>query len=367
MYADRTPNFTGKRTSFLVLLCLALSVAGCAKKVKAPDAYRFSPAALKPPEARNPLPTRGLTKQQKQELLTAAQAPYDERRIEEFRSVVERMEQAQAVNEDASNRILQSYAESITAPSNLVYVARYGAYYRSSSMDILPVFRVKTLCPLLAAGAKDFELKAEVPDQPGLIRVTASKELEGFETSWYQVEDRSDGVKLKYLSSEQNRLGKITTSTKPETLTLTVPDSARQLRLLFLRRKSESDRDLHLVGAPTKSGLDDAVKRFESSDDPLTACRSDRAVYCFPLPKLAAVNLEQRVTVNGKLAYIPVGGTIRDAMAASGEKDFERQNELAAKLKVMRPWRGKLIPVVNEAGERAILSLVLLGGEQISY
>jgi hypothetical protein len=340
---------------------------GCAKRAKVPEVYIFSPAALKPPESKEPLPLKGMSKPHREELIQAAQPPFTERRIEDFRASMQKVERAEGLREEWSSRILQAYAESITAPSNLIYVARYGAYYRSSAMDILPVFRVKTLSPLLAAGARDFELKTEVPDQPGLIKVTASKELEGFETSWYHVEDRKDGVRLRYLSSEQNRLGKITTSTKPETLVLDVPEEARQLRLLFLRRKSEADRDLHLVGAPTKTALDDAVKRFESSDDPLSACRNNRDVYCLPLPKLAALNLEQAVIVNGKTFYVHVGGTVRDALAAAGEKLFERQNELAAGVKVLRPWRGKLIPVVNQGEPPSLLGLVLLGGERIEY
>ena len=76
------------------------------------------------------------------------------------------------------------------------------------------------------------------------------------------------------------------------------------------------------------------------------------------------VNADIVATVNGRELALPVGARVANAIRAAGEQHPET---LLPHLSVRKPYDGRLAPVVFDAGNADILSLTLLGGEEISW
>jgi hypothetical protein len=71
-----------------------------------------------------------------------------------------------------------------------------------------------------------------------------------------------------------------------------------------------------------------------------------------------------RVKVKKKFLFIPIGGTVADALAAYGVDDPER---LSHRLKVTRIWQMRRVPVRFDRDSTTILGFPLTGGDYIRW
>jgi hypothetical protein len=78
----------------------------------------------------------------------------------------------------------------------------------------------------------------------------------------------------------------------------------------------------------------------------------------------SAISAELRVKAKERFVYIPFGGTVSDALRASG---LQRASDAVPTLKVSRPYGKRLAPVQFDASGQDVLTLVLVGGEEISW
>ena len=81
-------------------------------------------------------------------------------------------------------------------------------------------------------------------------------------------------------------------------------------------------------------------------------------------PKDVAVNLLLPVTVNGKEALVAWGATVATAIRAAGES---QPSAILPRLSVQKPYRGRAVAVKFDPASRAILDMILGGGEIISW
>lgn len=375
---------------FLALL-LATFLAGCARHASGPRAFRYSAEGiLSPPPSGSPVEipnVRGPAPRASD--CTAAAGPFSlrwrksaallhlppslnstlpDQTLEDFHSAIFALEARSCLVPGGAARILDAFASSLSLPARSLYFARYGVYYSSSALNVEPGFVLKLVSPLLRPGSGPLVVDANIPDRPGPIDVRYSDNLEGFETSTYQIlPQRPSGVRLQLASVEQNRQGISSPARQPSAFQLDLPPATRHLRLLFLRRKSASDRDITLVAAPSLQLLDESARRIQAASDAVTACSAEPAGRCLLIPPLTALNLELLVRVNGRSVSVPVGGTVGHALASAGlAAGPHRLDPQSGSLHVRRPWHGKAIPILPD-GPGRLFSLVLLGGEEIQW
>ena len=365
------PSKPGMRRSLFAVLA-AMTLAGCA--AHAPRHYVLTPDALTPPAVRQPLRVNGVaqrsceissgplkaTARRHNLYLRRAAGEISDATLRDFRARLFRMETDGCLVMGGAQRGAAALADLLALPSSSLYLARYGVAHDSASIDIEPGFFVKVVSPLLRAGSKDMQLEAKIPEQQGAIHVKASADLEGFETSYYGVEAIGSAVVFRLVLVEHNRSGKIASAAIPAGFRLEPPAAARNFRMLFLRRRSDSDRNLTMLGAGSRAELDAAQQRMESAADPMAACRDERPAWCQPIPRLSAIAPVFRATVNGKSVFVHIHGAVSEAIRAAGLTPQE------GAWMVERPWQGHLLPVVVTARPEALLDLVLLGGERIT-
>ena len=361
----------------LTLLC------GCAARLQ----YRLTPEALTPPEMESPPRVRKvagprwskgacdvsigplrLTWRGRDAVLRLGLQPSDEQ-LDEFRNRITALEGSNCLAGDGAGRVLDVVASSLILPSRRIFYARYGRYERSASLDLDTNFRLKVLSPLLAPGVTDLKVAATIGDQPGAIEIKMSPGLEGYETSYYELQPApGGGVHPILISVEQTRDGKTAPAAKPAGFAPELPAGAGRVRLLFMRGEAGEIRDIMLLSASSNAPLEAAGRRIEASGDTRAACRAEQEASCVSVPRLSAVTPELRVWVQGKPVYITVGATVFDALRAAGLATIgEQRGAVAAGLRVSRPWRDKLIPVTSTTSPEELLKLVLIGGERIEW
>jgi hypothetical protein len=349
-----------------------LLLIGCGPKVGLH--YHLTPEALAPPPVRSALKVRGVASAEACEIhegpLVMGVRGRDAvlrlgpgsttGQLEQFRGKVLASEDSGCLVKGGANRVLTVVASSLALPPMQLYNVRYGNYQNSASLDLDENFRLKTVSPLLATGVKDVKIEAVIPDTPGVIAVKPTPGLEGFETSYYDLQPvPGGGIHPAVTSVEQTRNGKTMTAPKPTGFSLELPPAAGHLRLVSMHADTRTIHDIVLLAAESYAALDAATHRLESSEDVPALCRAEREAFCLLVPKLSIIASQLRVTANGKAVYVPFGGSVGSALREAGE------NQKPAHLRVLRPWHDKMIPVVSSTSTEKLLGLVLIGGEQI--
>jgi hypothetical protein len=100
--------------------------------------------------------------------------------------------------------------------------------------------------------------------------------------------------------------------------------------------------------------------------DPERFCReTDPArASCLSVPMEMMLSAEIKLRANGKAGYVAVGGNVGEVLRSAGVRD---PKEAIPKLQVLRPYEGALVPVEFDRARPDILSLTLIGGEEIRW
>ena len=290
--------------------------------------------------------------------------------LSEFRNEILRLEDTGCIVEGGGERVLRAVASSLKLPSREIYHARFGAYAQPGQIDLDANFRLKTVGPLLTPGAAADEVKVEatIPEQFGAITVKLDSRLVGFETAYYELRTVPEGgVRVTLVSVTQSRQGQKTTAAKPSGFAINIPGDKRYLRLIFMRNDEGESREIALLAAESRSGLNAARRRIEAASGSPEACHAEQNVLCVSPPRLSIITPELGVMVKGEPVYVPLGGTVGQALEEAGLGRIGQQRDLAGRLRVMRPWNDKLIPVTTPGSPEILLRLVLIGGEQIDF
>jgi len=155
-----------------------------------------------------------------------------------------------------------------------------------------------------------------------------------------------------------------TKKAKPTGSPLRIANSARYVRLFFRTWRISGDYRIALL-ATREVGLMDAMSS-EFEKDPERFCRNtnpDRAT-CLSVPMEMMLTAEMRLRVNGKPAYVPVGGNVAEVLRTAGVR---QPQSVLQSLQVLRPYEGALTPVEFDRTRPDILALTLIGGEDIRW
>lgn len=262
--------------------------------------------------------------------------------IEKFRASLIPLEANNCLAAGQAGLLLERIVESLTLPPRIAYYLRHGTSVNSGFVDIEPPFRMKVVAPLKSDRAVD-----------------------GYETAWYGLEDRgAKGYRLKVERVETSRKGKVAQVPTPSAAKLDLGTSVGFYRLFFLTRRAAADHDILLTGAATKKILEEVSPLIRREGEP--ACRSlqSRHVTCLQIPTQSAVSAELRVKAQQQWIYVHFTGSVADALKAAG---VPRGADVLATLRVMRAYGRGVIPVEFDRAKPDILSLTLIGGEEITW
>ncbi len=242
--------------------------------------------------------------------------------VEEFRQSVRKLETNGCLRAGEAAPLLAGLAAQVALPSALAYELVHASSPAQGYIDIEHPFQLKLVRAVRTGG-----------------------QITGFETARYAV-----------------RRGALTPiGPESEQLRLAPPAGTTHLRLFFLIRRSPADHDAILVTASDSIALDRASAAIKQEGE--NYCRAHPGV-CIVVPREVGLSAELPIRANGRMVGVPVRGTVADALRESGVRD---PMSVAGTLRLTRPYNGKPIPVQFDAARRDILSLMLIGGEELNW
>ena len=227
-------------------------------------------------------------------------------------------------------------------------------------VDLGPETRLQVVSPILREGTP---ADAPILDASNLtgegnrltLTLKSTSNLVGYETAWYAIQPKAGqiGFAITPLSAEKHIQGRVEPAAAPATNYLKFGPQAAYYRLFY---KADQGEVVEVVlAAPTRAELDRQTQVFNS--DP-ALCAQVPSQACVVIPKRVALNPFLAITVNDNETTVPVGSTLRAAI------HVER---VPPELKVYKLYAGKPVPVEFDRASAEILSLVLNGGEKISW
>lgn len=134
------------------------------------------------------------------------------------------------------------------------------------------------------------------------------------------------------------------------------------LRLFFYLRIAPNQHDVALVAARTQAAMTQATAVLRQRP---WACPGFHVpgADCVPVPTDDTLEARIAIRVQGRQEAVPLLGTVAQALQTAGASAAQ----VLPTLQVLRPWRGREIPVVVQGPRRQLLGLVLAGGEQITW
>ncbi len=261
--------------------------------------------------------------------------------LEAFRARLGGLEASGCLAPGGGPGLVQQIIERLPLPSTLAYYLRYGAYMSTGYIDADPRFALKVVRPARNDGG----------------------EVDGFRTAYFRLEPVRGALRPVPSSLEEARRDGTRRQLPPVPEPLLKPlEAAGHLRLFFLTRASSADHDIALVGAPDAASMERITPGFLARPGPF--CHAPPAgLACVLAPRGVAVSLELSAQANGKLVRVPLGGTVREILRAAGAQP----EKALSSLRVWRPFGGRLVPITWQPGGRDVLSLVLIGGEDIRW
>uniref|UniRef100_Q02AI6 Lipoprotein n=1 Tax=Solibacter usitatus (strain Ellin6076) TaxID=234267 RepID=Q02AI6_SOLUE len=268
----------------------------------------------------------------------------------DFRQQLVRREQQGCLAHGEAELLAGRIVQNLPLPPMLAYKLRYGDYLMDGYLDLGPKFALKSVSPLL---------------KPGIEKYHALADVAGYETAYYDVQQGGDGSLKIALRSVDQLVGRISTKKpRPTGSPLRVANSARYVRLFFRTWRISGDYRIALL-ATRDVGLMDAMSS-EFEKDPERFCRETNPARatCLSVPMEMMLTAEMRLRVNGKPAYVPVGGNVAEVLRTAGVR---QPQTVIQSLQVLRPYEGALAPVEFDRTRSDILNLTLIGGEEIRW
>lgn len=286
------------------------------------------------------------------------------RAIDKFRLDLTERQSKGCLSALESERLRRAIVENLPLPPAIAYFLQLGSFEVTGYIDLTPDFRMQVTDPIYAAGAE-----------------TSVANMLGYETANYIFirEGRENRMRLRLASASEVPINgtwnhEAGESFEKQSLRNELPFSRSPgyFRLLFMAEEGGSDRvtsngiSSHitravLLSAPDENQLSQAVPRGGMSPNEFCSTVSTANVSCTVFPKNFGVSPELRVLVNRKDVFLPVGGTVQEAL------NLDNSEGPPASLKILRPFHGRLIPIKFDRSSEDILKLVLLPGDQLTF
>jgi hypothetical protein len=200
----------------------------------------------------------------------------------------------------------------------------------ADTIELRPGQRLKTVSPIPFGRPIKVE---SVSGTDSSLTVTVKSDLAGYQIAWWTIEPAG----IRFTGAESHVGDQVTAVDHPD-FPLSAP-AAKRIRLSYLIRVSASDHNAILI--------------FGDAPDAKQE-----------IPAEVAISVYIRVTTNGNPLDISAPTNVGGALRAAG---LRNPSDALATLAVRRYYRSQLIPVQFDRGTPDILSLPLLGGEELSW
>lgn len=232
--------------------------------------------------------------------------------------------------------------DNLELPTPAAYRLRYGEYAMSGYIDVDAKFRLAAVEPIRENGA-----------------------VVGYRTSYYPLRlAPGGGVVVERGISENNIPGRVTHGEAVDSELLHLPPAATYLRLFFRTWNLRGDRRIAVLAAGDREALEQGTRAFDTNPEAYCAGAAAHGVACVGVPVDTVIGPELQVLANGRALYVPVGGSVADLLRAAGVRDFQ---PVVAKLRIRKPYEGRLVPVDTSRAGDGVLGFVFLGGEQVTW
>jgi hypothetical protein len=274
------------------------------------------------------------------------------------------LESKGCIAEGSAFRLASSIAESLPLEMNSAF-----RLLNSSDPDVVeinPNVRLQIMTPIMAPGAS--------PDAPIIEAATVTgngtslnldarftENLLGYEMTWYSVQPKNQfpGVAVTPFATERH------VNNQTEHVPLPIHNYFESLGGTsfygLFYKGGQTEFTALIVGATSKADFDRRIKLLEGG---VASCQALNNEMCVTIPKRAAINPMVSATVNGKEIFLHWGANVRNAIEAGGEY---QANTVLPQLRVLKSFRGRSTPLEFDRTDPAVLNLILMGGEEISW
>ena len=169
-------------------------------------------------------------------------------------------------------------------------------------IDLEPGWRLRVIVPITRSGK--YVVNTAVQQQSGSdVTMSVNHDFIGYETDYYAIDPHGrHGLKILFASAEQTIDGKTTPESAPRLRLFQLARDARYVRLLYLRRESDSDHDMAVL-ATSKPQLLAQLTSLVQTDPQNCVTKPHEA--CYWIPAGIAVRPEKRDTAAAGNAWLP--------------------------------------------------------------
>jgi hypothetical protein len=266
---------------------------------------------------------------------------------------------------DLADRVL----ESVPLDPSTAYGLLHADSVQRGFVELGPENRLQTQAPILKSGKSGDANVIDIASVTGHgntldVDIRESEDVIGVETAWYTLRPKPGaGTTIVPISAERRVEDQITPIAAP------TGDYFRFAPVIgFYRLIYKADIDAKgsvteiVVGAPDRLELERRTSRVLGDFD---TCKVSDPNLCAVIPRHVALNPVLAVTVNGQEVRVGIRGTVRSAIAQGHGP--RRAEEVLPTLTVRKPYGNKLVEVEFDRATPAILDMILLGGESISW
>jgi hypothetical protein len=237
---------------------------------------------------------------------------------------------------------------------------------QSGAVDILPNMTLQVVSPFWREGASgEMPVLSTVAGSDSELTVTlkSSDDLLGYETTRYSIRGKGNGRGYFITPTYASRTvqGVTEVRAQPSKNYFSFGEDAGFYRLFY--ESTQTAYTALVIAARTPAELDQLTRDLAASGAEMS-CDKLSSERCAAIPKDVAVNPMIAVTVNGVELLMISRASVANAITAAGER---QPRAVLADLKITKPWNGRMVPVVFDHNDGAILGMALRGGEIISW
>jgi hypothetical protein len=271
---------------------------------------------------------------------------------------------------DENTRLRRAIVENLPLPPTIAYFFELGSYDVTGYFDLTSDFRMITTSPLYRPGSD------QTPDNligyetahyvflPDPNPASKSKTPRTTTSDFVPSNVSADRIRLSLSRATEVLNGDPAIEKRTLRNDLHFPQSPAYFRFFFMADDNASTVRITraiLLSAPDQSLLAQAIATRQASAEKFCATLALPTVTCTVFPKNFGVSPELRIRANHQDYYVGVGAFLQQAI------DYHPGDHPPKTLKVLRPFRGRLVPVKFDPKSDDILKLVLLPGDEITW
>ena len=267
-----------------------------------------------------------------------------------------------------ANQIAQSVPLDMNAPFRLLHPTD------GKTVQLIPGVRLQIMTPITRDGAAPDAPLVEVEGPPVdsvcdantgscalSLNMKFTNNVLGYEMALYSIQSKSNspGVSVTPASAERHIGSDVQKASQPIRNYFEPMKAARFYEVFY--KAGQTEFTALLVGGSSKADLE---RRTIVLEDGVASCEALNNEMCVTVPKRVAINPMVVVTVNGTETTLNWGATVGAAIRAGKE---QQPNAILPRLSILRPYADRTAQVEFDPSSPAILNMILMGGESISW